>query len=96
MSSCFRTCLHPLLARAARCTHCAGTRAHEGAFALRDGLLLAVLAFMWGTRSCHQLALQRCRPAWVVATRLAVGALLLRPFLLVRRESIPRCAGDLA
>lgn len=61
----------------------------SGAFALRDGLLLALLAFMWGNSFLFiKLALAAVPPAWVVGTRLAVGALLLAAFLLVRRESI--------
>lgn len=61
----------------------------SGAFAVRDALLLALLAFLWGNSFLFiKLSLVAVPPAWLVATRLSVGALLLFGVLLVRRESV--------
>ena len=61
----------------------------SGAFSLRDGWLLLVLAFMWGNSFLFiKLALAAVPPVWIVATRLVVGALLLGAVIAVRREAV--------
>jgi drug/metabolite transporter (DMT)-like permease len=61
----------------------------SGAFALRDGLLLGLLAFMWGNSFLFiKLALAAVPPVWLVALRLCIGALLLAVVIVVRREAV--------
>lgn len=58
-------------------------------FALRDALLLVLLALMWGNSFLFiKFAVASVPPTWIVALRLAVGGMLLGSIVALRRQSL--------
>jgi len=65
-------------------------------FRLRDTLLLAVLALMWGNSFLFiKIAVATIPPLWIVAFRMTVGGSLLLFVALVLRRGIPRDGASL-
>ena len=64
--------------------------ASRSSFSLRDGLLLVVLASLWGNSFLLiKLAVDSVPPVWIVGGRLTIGGLLLMGLAALRRERLP-------
>jgi drug/metabolite transporter (DMT)-like permease len=63
----------------------------KSAFAVRDVLLLTLLAFIWGHSFLFiKIAVGSVAPIWIVTARMLTGGVLLLGVMAVRRTRVPR------